>query len=493
MEMKLLQKEAAVWIEEKPILKRQQLSAEAVIPDSREDARSLVWTRGGVQLKGKEPSSRSCSFTGEVWACVLYLTESGKTETLRISREFEMSLDLEGTEPEAIPQISWQLASLEGRLVNPRKLGVSFDLQAEIRSFRKGTTLLNSALPEDAPAQVHLLQDSAEALLLRQVREKPFSLRERLSPGGEVKAPRSIAAEDIRFVSLQAERLGARCIVKGELELRIWGSDETELPTGCSFRIPFSQLAELDGETEGEILVRAEPCSLYLEWMEGAEGERSLDAEIHGLLQLRVYARQLLGFASDGYSSRMPSVPIRESVAILRSLKRESLRLSAEESLPMPEDLQALLAAEPFLGPPEWEREKLRLPLTLDLLVRRADGSLDALRRSFRLQGGARPGLSEAVLRKITAFDAKLEDGKLKLRCEVELNWEQEETESLEVLTGLELDVDSAWDPSRLPALSLVMCGGESLWDLAKEYHSSVELIKGCNPEPGRMLLIPAE
>ena len=58
MKMKLTQTEAPVWVEAEPIVKREQYSAEAVIPDSREDAKCLVWAQGGVLLKGKEPICR---------------------------------------------------------------------------------------------------------------------------------------------------------------------------------------------------------------------------------------------------------------------------------------------------------------------------------------------------------------------------------------------------------------------------------------------------
>ncbi len=64
--MKLTQTEAPVWIEAEPIVKREQYSAEAVIPDSREDAKCLVWAQGGVLLKGREPMEHSCSFAGEL-------------------------------------------------------------------------------------------------------------------------------------------------------------------------------------------------------------------------------------------------------------------------------------------------------------------------------------------------------------------------------------------------------------------------------------------
>ena len=493
MEMKLVQKEASVWIKEETILQRRQFGAEAVIPDSREDAKCVVWCQGGLLLKGKEPSAHGCSFTGEAWAAVLYLTESGKTDTLRISREVEISVEAEEMNEEALPQISWQLSALEGRLLNPRKLGVSFEIQAVVSCFRKGTAALDSALPEDAPETVHLLEETREALVLLEVREKSFSARETILLQREETAPRSIAGERIRFTELAAERLGGRCVVKGELELRIWGPDETGLPFFRDFCIPFSQLVDLDKDCEGEILVQAEPSSLYLEWLEGMDGQRSLDAELHGVLQLRIYAQQKISFSADGYSSRMPSRPVRESRTFLRSVKRQSLLLSGEETYPMPEDMQTLLASEPKLGLLEADREQTQLPVSVDLLIRCKDGALDALHRSFRLQTQALPAGAKPLRKELRGFEAKAQDGKLLLKGEAELIFDREEKETVEVMNALELDEDGAWDVEKLPALNLVMTQGESLWELAKEFHSSVEAITACNPEPDGMLLIPVE
>ena len=119
MEVKLKKRETHVYAEGEPMIRRCQFSAETVIPDSREDAGTLVWTQGGLLLKGKDAAGHSLSCRGEAWASVLYLTESGKLDTLRLQKEFEMSFETETVDPEALPQLSWQLSGLEGRLLNP--------------------------------------------------------------------------------------------------------------------------------------------------------------------------------------------------------------------------------------------------------------------------------------------------------------------------------------------------------------------------------------
>ena len=74
-----------------------------------------------------------------------------------------------------------------------------------------------------------------------------------------------------------------------------------------------------------------------------------------------------------------------------------------------------------------------------------------------------------------------------------EIRWELIETESISTLTILSLDEEKAWVKTDRPSVCLVRRGGERLWDLAKEYLSSEDLIRSFNAEDAEFLLIPAE
>ena len=56
------------------------------------------------------------------------------------------------------------------------------------------------------------------------------------------------------------------------------------------------------------------------------------------------------------------------------------------------------------------------------------------------------------------------------------------------------VDEESPLDPGEHPAVTLVRVENESLWELAKKYHSSVEKISSLNDTAelrGKLLLIP--
>jgi len=62
-------------------------------------------------------------------------------------------------------------------------------------------------------------------------------------------------------------------------------------------------------------------------------------------------------------------------------------------------------------------------------------------------------------------------------------------------LVSVSLDEDGQIDFDKYPTVSLVRCSGESVWELAKTYHSSVERITESNDMDtdlkGKMILVP--
>ena len=68
------------------------------------------------------------------------------------------------------------------------------------------------------------------------------------------------------------------------------------------------------------------------------------------------------------------------------------------------------------------------------------------------------------------------------------------ERQSISAVSGVVLSEEGAYVQGSLPTLTLVRREGESLWTLAKRYHSSEEKIRELNEDPentARMLLIP--
>ncbi len=493
MEIKLLQKESPVWIAGDAVHQQVSFHAETVVPDTAEDVQEIVWTRGGLLLKGKEPGLHATSVTGEAWASVLYLTEDGQLENIRLSKDFEIVFEAETSDPEALPHLAWYLSGLQGKLLNPRKLSVNFEVQATLRSFQRGRMITETALPEGEWRGLHVLKEQTRALALAAVVEKQFTLREQLPLSTGQKVLAQIDAEELYFAPMGVEQVGSRCIVKGELQLRLSGRDVSNQPAQWEFRQPFSQLVDITEDTLDESGLRIEPNSVYLDWAEGTGGERSLDLEVHALLQFSAYTRREVVTFLDAYSTAMPLEEERCDLALLHAAETCTSLVSADNAVPMPDDLVELLSAEAKSGPVERKENTARIPLHLDILYRSKDGSLAAARRSIRLAVSDLPETAVVLSQRIQSFSAEKVGDEIRLSGAAEILFEEMQTESVSTLSLLRLDEEKAWSKTESPSVCLVRRGGESLWDLAKEYRSSEELIRSCNAEDADLLLIPAE
>jgi hypothetical protein len=494
MERKLTQETLPVWRCGCTAQKQCLVTAESVVPDTLPDVGRIVWVQSGLLLKSKELRPEGLSLAGELWASVLYLREGlDGLESLRLTKPFRLDFDTPQPDPEAPPELSWRIDRTEARALNPRKIQASFAVSARLRCYERSVLAVGAALPEPE-AGLHLLEKKMEVLALTGVWEKRFSLREQLPVPAGRPCPARLIGEELRFEELQAEQVGSRTVLKGRLQLRVTGLDERGLPQSLPFTLPFSQLLDTGERDWARYRLRIEPCSCYLNWTEGAAGERSLDAEIHAVAQFCVWSQVQTQFVTDGYSTRMPCRIEGEERSFLRRLERESLRLQAETSLPMPDDGTELLAAQGFWEPLEASREGSSQTLNLDLLLRTKEGGLDCARRILRLEGEALPEGTEAPEMRESLLDLRAEEGKLSLRCESEGTFLREERQTLFCVTGLSLDEEQGKEMSPAPELYLVRRReGESLWDLAKAFRSSPEAIAACNAEGAQTLLIPAE
>lgn len=493
MELKWNEREAAVWLGSRPVTKSVRVTAESVIPDTGEDLAQLFWTQGSLLLKEKELSAHGVTVSGEARATVLYRTEGeGKLAWLRLQKPFSLDFEAQAVDEEALPQVQLALTAVEGRALNPRKLAVSFDITAELQSFRAGSIPIQAELPEGAPAGLHLLREEREAYAIAAVCEKPFTLREQFSPQMGQPVPEEIAGESIRFTGLTAEQIGQRSVGKGEMALQIWGLNGEGAPVRLDFSAPFSQLLDTGEVQPEQFQLSALPSSVYLDWVESPGGGRALDAEIHGVLQLVLWTKQPVSLIRDAYSTREACTPTLETRRLLTDREQGSLSLSVEETLPLPEDCADLIDARFAHGMAEFDREGGVQPLSLDLLVRSAEEGLRLVHRELQLKGPAMPELARRTCETPETPVLRVEGDKLRVTARTEVLWTREREEELSCVTALTLEPEEERSESS-PSVYLVRRDGMSLWELGKRYRASPEAIGEMNGEDAKFLLIPAE
>ncbi len=477
--------------------KRIQVNMESVVPDVNDDIGHILSVRSQILLKSKDLTAHGVIVTGEVSAVVLYVNELANAVCdLSLSRSFSLEYELEGEESELQTRIRLFAGSSEARMINPRKVSVAVEVGGELSAFSQTEIRVASSAPTEQRAPIHIQTEQTSGSLVSAVCEKTFVLNEQFSLPAGMPEPERLIWQSAAFCLSDQQQIGSKILVKGEVQLSLlYKAKDEECPTAAEFSAPFSQLVDIGQEETEHCFAGLETTSLYFSLLDTIGGEKSIDAEVHALLQLTGCCRQEYTVISDAYSNLFPSALSFEQLPVVTGLETRNLRLEREDRIDMPEDCIEVLTVFDTVGVPTLGDETLDTPVSLDILYRCGDGTLACVRRSFPLSAKRPEG--ELLLHALHMAEKnwRLSDGALSVRLCLELPCELRVETRLENAVSMSLLEDSPFEWKACPSLTVVRADQESIWELAKRYHSSAESIETLNETEGaldgKLLLIP--
>ena len=495
MEIIFESRDALVYREYFSQSRRTQESLECVVPDSDADIEKIAAVQSGVFLKSKDLSARGVVVSGEVYAAVLYIRDGqAGIGSIRVRKAFTLEYEADAPESETLAQISLFVQGTDVRVINPRKISVSFDIEGQLSCYRSEKLCVDAVLP-DSVAGLHLTTETHTLTMPNAVCEKSFSLNEQFAfPDGQT-VPTHLIFEKARLQISDCQLLGSKMVVKGSAEIMVCGqNDKDGLLTTNSFTSPFSQILDVGTDCMQYCSVRAELTGAYFDLIDTISGEKALDLELHAVLQLVCCESRTIRCVSDAYSNLMPGEPVRHTQEFHLPSESAVETLRAEERVGLMEKCSDLVNVFPALIRLSTDDGKLSAAMALDFLYFDADGKLSACRRTIALSENLE-GRQLRILRiGAVQWSAKPDGEYVDCAVSAELVCAGCEKKTVSSVHSIVLDEEQAYLQGSLPTLTLVRRGEESLWTLAKRYHSSVEKIRELNEDADnstRMLLIP--
>lgn len=478
-------------------IKRVQETVESVVPDTNDDIGKIASVRTVVLLKSKDVTARGVIITGELTAALIYITENEKNVScVRLTKSFSLEYDLPDADADALAHVKLLIQNSESRVINPRKVSVTFELSGELSLYRQETAAAETTLPELSPEGLHAKSESAELVVAGAVMEKTFVVNEQLPfPPGKPR-PAQLVSQSVDFALSETQIIGTKAVVKGVATLSVcYLSDEVNYPVRTEFSTPFSQIIDT-GEEETEYCgVILELTGCYCAIADSISGDKVLDAELHAVLQLVCYRRQTVNYISDVYSNLMPCIHSSRTRQLCELSSVTTARLTADERVSVLEDCADVLSVFASLSQVSALPDKLAAAVTLDIIYRTLDGELASVHRLIGVE--TTPGEVQARVTTARLADVYLRpDGaSIDAHICVELSYQTASIAELKSVESVTLDETAPYDTSSFAALTLVRAEGESVWELAKTYHSTVERIKELNPPEAEgdnpLVLIP--
>ncbi len=458
-----------------------------------------------------------------------------------------------------IADIETEIEYLETRMLNPRKLLTRCGLIIRVTGYRKKNLIYYSGAAADESWHVEQRLEKRRAILLTRAAEREFNFSDNLilSPG-RPGATELLSARVTPSVN-ETRMIGNKLIFKGIFNINLLYRTEDGDCDSCTGELPFSQIMDIDRrietppDTDADISASLNAKSANINGNINAKnaGENNInnniksespenawasvrvdltgwDIQIDGAdpdgrqiaVTLYLYAMAVLreerelilltDLYSTAYDLKYQSAPLE----IVRSYDKITRRQTVRELLEIGVVVDSILLLRVDCGPVTTERDGdaviLRTSATIRALYRDEGGA--ALIAERRIETGCRLEASPDCMIKARAICSEEPHGSvgergIEIRFPVDFQIESVILSQENGVTAAELNPDAPTDAINAP--SLVLRGlepGETLWDLAKAYNSTIEEIQAANnlnnnnlnnnlnqenAETPRLLLIP--
>lgn len=478
-------------------VKQEEQTQEVKVPDAMPDIGTVLGAWGQPVIRGKTWHGSSMSVSGGVMAWVLYAPEDGTMpRVVETWIPYQIRWDFPQTQRDGTMLVRTLLQNMDARSVSPRKLMVRMVVSTLGEALEP--VKLDVFTPGQLPEELCILRKSYPVTLPREAGEKAFTLEE------ELQLPPDCAdAQKLIHYSLQPEIteqkiMADKVVFRGSAKLRglCRCADYSLRP--FSLEIPFSQYGELERQYADAARANIWPQVSNAELELTEDGRLQLRAGIVG--QYVILDTPILEVTEDAYCPGREVKISLEMLEVPAVLEQRTDMLRAEQTVP--QDGESIQDVRLCMEHPRQVRTPdgvaLQQTAGFQLLYTDMEGALK--NAEVRWEGQLELPtaeetqlLTEAVWAGSAAAAAA--PGELRMGADLSIQTTAVSMQKIPMITGLELGDAVMPDPGR-PSLILRKAGGDSLWQIAKQYGTSVDTIKMANsleqePDAEKLLLIP--
>lgn len=471
-------------------------SLETAIPEYCPDIARIVDTAGRLMIREKLIKDDSCVVSGSVKVTVLYTSEEAAgLRSLSISVPFSCTLDDRSLTQCGTICAEGRVLLTEARAVTSRKLYIKVLPEITATGYCAVKRRLCCGVQEEPSIRTRCCQTALP--LLAAISEKGFTFTDSALLEEDCK-PEDLLLYRMCPTVLSAQRLGNKLMVKGEMWFHaVYRSEDQALRQHCC-TLPFSQIldvAELPEDAEYILCPQLSECDARILPAETGSG---FGLTAHVDVCLKVYQQRNVTYIADLYSVCYDTTVERQEVALPTAIP--SRLISQEAALRLEFD-----GEHPFIAVtavdctavevmPKENHAALCLTLHVRLLYLDESGTPVSTERTAELSaetGEVNGTVTAHCCQALLQFSG----GACQVRLPVIFSISCTGEMSISTISAVTLT-----DTAVAAGPSLILCRmtpDETLWSIAKRYHTDEQAIRGANQlendtdAADHMLLIP--
>lgn len=508
MELELCRESHSCYDALPPLTELREQSAETIIPDYCPDIARIVESSGFFYLSRHDVADARVTVAGTLKLTLLYIADgSGGLRSFTYTLAVEETLD--GRLAENCRELcaDGTLVSLTVRALNPRKLSTHATVALTVTPYCAGELTVCGAVTQAADYGVETRVEETAVSLIRAVRHREFLFTDELLLSAAKEPASELLRERIALRATECRVIGGKCAVKGIATVELLYLSEGGTICRADAELPFSQLleggVETDGELSASVTLRLTGAELHI----GGEADDARTVSVKLFLHACAVLRERLTLRciTDLYSTSHALSPQLQTLSLCGEVQtvqqEQSVRVKVESGV----EAVSILSAEAVFPEVRLAQEdSTALPHCTALLrILYLDESGAPLLVERQEELGARvpiPQGSSALSCCVVAgeLSAVPSAGGIELRFLATFTLHCETLCHCPCLTALSAEPQRT-ETDEQPSLTLrAPREGEGLWELAKEYRTTVgdildanELAPGAVPPVGVLLLIP--
>lgn len=483
---------------------------ETIIPDYCPDIARIVDASGCLFLRSREITEEKVSVSGTIKMTLLYIAEDAQgIRSLDYSIPIDYAIDGHFGKNTGDVCMEGRISAPEVRMLNPRKIFTRVSVDLCLTPYEPTTLTACGGVAEKDTYKIETLCENHDISMIQGIREKDFVFSEEVVLSSVKEPVRELLRSRCRLRVTECKNIGNKLILKGIACLDVLYLTDSGMISQMSSELPFSQIIEGKEDTEAAIYCDA---SLRLTGCEVTIGSENAPDDTHTIsLKLFISAfivlrqTKTICCIADLYSTAYDLTEKTEQIFLSESpelfLREQLVRESIETGV----SVQTILCTDVSFGSVSVSQSgdscTLRSTSNIRVLYLDENGSpLLCERRTEVLIETDVPAAGRITVRNVCANDitASITAAGIEVRFPAEFTVAVAAMPCYPCLMSLSAEKHES-AATDMPSLVLrAMSSGETLWNLAKQYRTTVEDILAANEmaeeaaaKVGQLLLIP--
>ena len=308
------------------------------VPDTMDDVEQLILDSGEIQIESAKNQGEKVAVKGKLSFRNLYRTPDEQVMTLAGNLPFDEIVNMPGLEENDYVRAGWELDDLHVGIINSRKLDVKALVTLTIQAEAIGDVVAAEDVRFDG--EVESLKREIDVAVLAVRRKDTFRVKEVLTLPGNRPDIDKILWQDVKLRGVSTKPLDGRIHIDGELMVfAIYSGEDSQMPVQClEESIPFSgdvELAEADEDMIPFITVKLVHKNMEVNPdSDGEMREIAVDAVME--LDIRLYEEEEVEILSDLYALDREILPDMGEACFEQIAARNMLKHRIQEKAAMP-------------------------------------------------------------------------------------------------------------------------------------------------------------